>query len=126
MMPLTVSYSSEPQKIRKKKDNAPMVRPTNKLTAAFIRLVKHPIITPILIAFLILLVASNRSAQEALVLINDDLWSQIWRIFGTHLVHVNLPHALSNILGLFLITFIFKDLFNNRLLFNVILISALF
>lgn len=85
-----------------------------------------PIITPTMISLLIIAVAYSSQTQEALVLINGDLWSQIWRVFGTHLVHLNLMHAGFNILGLWLLTFLFKDLFTNRLLFNVMLFSALF
>ncbi len=97
-----------------------------KLTAAFNRCVNYPVIAPTLVSIIIVLVVYSTAAQEALVLIPGDLWSQIWRIFGAHLVHINLLHALYNMLVLWLLVFLFKDLFSNRLLFNVILLSGLF
>lgn len=97
-----------------------------KLTAAVYRCFRYPVITPTLISIIIVLVVYSAAAQEALVLINGDLWSQIWRVFGTHLVHINPLHALYNILALWLVVFLFKNLFTNRLLFNVILLSGLF
>lgn len=88
--------------------------------------INYPVITTTLVSVVIVLVLYSTAAQEALVLIEGDLWSQIWRIFGTHLVHINPLHAFYNILVLWLLVFLFKGLFTNRLLFNAILLSALF
>lgn len=103
-----------------------MQRLFKQLTATLFESFKYPIITPTLISITLLAVAYSPAAHNALVLLNGDLWSQIWRIFGTHLVHINLLHAAVNIAGLWLLTFVFKSFFSNRLLFNVILLSALF
>lgn len=103
-----------------------MQRLFKQLTATLFQSFKYPVITPTLISITLLAVAYSPAAQDALVLLNGDLWSQIWRIFGTHLVHLSLLHAVANIAGLWLFSFAFKSFFSNRLLFNVILISALF
>lgn len=97
-----------------------------KLNAARYRFFRYPVITPTLISLIIVLVAYSSPAQNALVLIEGELWSQIWRMFGVHLVHLNVMHGLFNIIGLWLLTFAFRGLFSNRLMFNVMLFSALF
>src|SRR5690554_4420368 len=89
-----------------------------------VRVFKYPVITPVLVSIILLLVARNPAAQQALVLIDGEIWSQIWRIFGAHLVHIHLQHAVYNALGLGLLTAVFYKQFNNRLLFNVMLLSA--
>ncbi|RUO44062.1 rhombosortase [Aliidiomarina taiwanensis] len=89
------------------------------------RVFKYPVITPLLVLCVLLLVAYSPAAQDALVLIEGELWSQIWRLFGTHLVHIHLAHAIYNGLGLFLLAAVFHTQFTNRLLFNVMLLSAL-
>ncbi len=97
-----------------------------KLNAATYRFFRYPVITPTLISLIIVLVVYSSPAQIALVLIEGELWSQIWRMFGVHLVHLNVMHGLFNIIGLWLLTYAFRDLFSNRLMFNVMLFSALF
>lgn len=89
------------------------------------RVFKYPVITPAVITLILVLVAYNPAAQDAFVLIEGELWSQIWRIFGTHLVHIHLTHAIYNALGLCLLAAVFHAQFTNRQLFNVMLLSAL-
>ena len=60
-----------------------------------------------------------------LVLTENGVLSQPWRIFTTHLVHLNSTHLAVNCIALLAIAIIFRDHVKGRLLINVMLISAL-
>ncbi|WP_113905956.1 rhombosortase [Aliidiomarina celeris] len=70
--------------------------------------------------------ASTFDAEQLLALNSLYIFEQPWRIFTTHLLHINEMHLLFNLLGLWLLVILFREKIPGRTLLNVVLISALF
>lgn len=83
------------------------------------------LIAPILVIAIMLAISLLPSLQPWLVLTKDGAFSQPWRIFTTHLVHLNSMHLAINCAALLVIAIIFRAHVKGRLLINVMLISAL-
>ncbi|MCL5255023.1 MAG: rhombosortase [Gammaproteobacteria bacterium] len=84
------------------------------------------LIAPVAIAVICVLIQFQPQWHDYLTLSEDGLLAQPWRIFTTHLVHLNLQHLLLNLAALLLLAVIFRQQLQGRLLVNVMVISALF
>ncbi|EKE84751.1 rhombosortase [Idiomarina xiamenensis] len=83
----------------------------------------------LLLATLILVVISlclQTQAQWFALLDYDhaQLWSQPWRFFSAHLLHLNYQHGLLNWLALIMIVLIWQRQLSARRLLNVLLICS--
>ncbi len=85
----------------------------------------HFLLVPLVLALVMVIIHLYPSLQNWLVLSEDTLLSQPWRIFTTHLVHLNTQHLWVNVAALILISILFRNYIQGRLLMNVMMISAL-
>ena len=88
----------------------------------------HPLgylIAPVLLIAAMLVIFLTTNLAHWLTLTERNLLAQPWRIFTTHLVHLNSTHLAANCIALLAIAIIFRDHVKGRLLINVMLISAL-
>lgn len=83
------------------------------------------LLAPVVLAIVLIIIHLNSNMQSWLVLSEDNLLSQPWRIFTTHLVHLNNQHLWVNVAALILISILFRSYIRGRLLMNVMMISAL-
>ncbi|MFU8783631.1 rhombosortase [Aliidiomarina sp.] len=83
------------------------------------------LIAPFVIIAVMLTVFLLPGIEPWLVLTENGVLSQPWRIFTTHLVHLNSAHLAVNCIALLAIAVIFRNHVKGRLLINVMLISAL-
>ncbi|EGN75723.1 rhomboid family GlyGly-CTERM serine protease [Idiomarina sp. A28L] len=83
------------------------------------------LLAPVILAIVLVAIHMNTNVQSWLVLSEENLLSQPWRIFTTHLVHLNDQHLWVNVAALILISILFRSYIRGRLLMNVMMISAL-
>lgn len=83
------------------------------------------LLAPALLAIILIAIHLSNEAQQWLTLSEDNLLTQPWRIFTTHLVHLNDQHLWVNVAALMLIAILLRDYVRGRLLMNVMMISAL-
>lgn len=84
------------------------------------------LLAPAVIALICVVISLQPQWHNYLALTEDGLLAQPWRVFTTHLVHLNDQHLLMNLVALFLLAVIFRQQAQGRLLVNVMVISALF
>ncbi|RUO22474.1 rhombosortase [Aliidiomarina iranensis] len=82
-------------------------------------------LAPLVLAIILVAIHLNPNVQNWLVLTETDLLRQPWRIFTTHLVHLNDQHLWVNLAALILTAILFRRYIQGRLLLNVMMISAL-
>ncbi|MCL4409842.1 rhombosortase [Aliidiomarina haloalkalitolerans] len=84
------------------------------------------LLAPVVIALLCVVIHLQPQWHNYLTLSENSLLAQPWRIFTTHLVHLNIQHLAMNLVALLLLAIIFRQQVQGRLLVNVMVISALF
>ncbi|WP_194755736.1 rhombosortase [Aliidiomarina indica] len=86
----------------------------------------RPYLAPAIIVLVLFVIHILPATHAALSLQQEGVFSQAWRLFTTHLVHLNSFHLFMNVLAFILVAIIFKPVVHGRLLVNVVAFSALF
>ncbi|TRW49669.1 rhombosortase [Aliidiomarina halalkaliphila] len=86
----------------------------------------RPYLAPTIVALILIVIHAIPSIHPILSLQPEGVFTQAWRLFTTHLVHLNTNHLLMNVLALILVAIIFRPVVHGRLLVNVMAFAALF
>lgn len=85
-----------------------------------------PYLTPLVMSIVAVIFFLTPNFEQYFALQSRDIFSQPWQIFSTHFIHLNTMHLVMNLIGLWLLTILFRQHLSGRILVNVILFSALF
>lgn len=83
------------------------------------------LLAPAVVSAVMLVIYFMPAVEPWLTLEQNLLFSQPWRIFTTHLVHLHATHLLVNLLALLAIAIIVRRWVHGRIFVNVMLFSAL-
>ncbi|RUO36416.1 rhombosortase [Aliidiomarina sanyensis] len=86
----------------------------------------RPYLAPTGVIFALVLIHFLPGLHPYLVLTEDGLLAQAWRLLTTHLVHLNTYHLVTNILGLFLAAVVLRKYVFGRTMLNVMVFAGLF